>query len=440
MAAAVNRDYFEVTGRTPLCGTIQPQGNKNEAMPVLAACCLTDEPMFIENVPPIEDVRKVEEMLQHLGVSIAAREGDLRQTLTIHAEKDPGTDLAAEIAGKLRGSLTFAGPLLARCGRVLLRRPGGDKIGRRRLDTHFMALEALGVRIRELDDGLELKARKMKGADILLDEASVTATENTVMAAVLAEGKTTIRNAASEPHVQGLCRLLIKMGAKIQGVGSNILEIQGVKKLKGCRYRIGPDYLEVGSFISLAACTKGEILIKDADLASLRMIRMNFERLGIKTVPQGRDLLVPAKQSRKIQTDLGGAIPKIDDSPWPGFPADMTSVALVTATQCRGTVLIHEKMFESRLYFTDPLINMGAAIVLCDPHRAVVIGPEKLRKARLVSPDIRAGMAMLIAALCAEGTSTIENVQQIDRGFADIDTRLQKLGARIERHSYVAES
>jgi len=425
-----------VTGRTPLTGTIQPQGNKNEALPVLAACCLTEEPMYIENVPPIEDVRKVEEMLDHLGVSITAREGELRQTLTIVAAKKPGNDLTVETAGKLRGSLTFAGPLIARCGSVTLRRPGGDRIGRRRLDTHFMALEALGVRIRETEEGIHLKARKLVGADILLDEASVTATENTVMAAVLAEGKTTIRNAASEPHVQGLCRLLNKMGAKIKGIGSNILEIQGVKRLSGTRHRLGPDYLEVGSFIALAACTRGELLIKDADLPNLRMIRLNFQRLGIETIAQGRNLLVPAKQKRKIVPDWGGAIPKIDDGPWPGFPADMTSVALVTATQCRGTILIHEKMFESRLYFTDPLINMGAAIVLCDPHRAVVIGPEKLRRARLVSPDIRAGMAMLIAALSAEGTSTIDNVIQIDRGFAHIDSRLQALGAKIQRHHY----
>ncbi|MGF1679175.1 MAG: UDP-N-acetylglucosamine 1-carboxyvinyltransferase [Candidatus Methylacidiphilales bacterium] len=432
----MKRDYFEVTGKTPLYGTIQPQGNKNEAMPVLAACCLSDEPVHIENVPPIEDVKKVEEMLEHLGVSIQAREGDLRQTLTLHAANTPTPDLSNETAGKLRGSLTFAGPLLARCGRVLLRRPGGDRIGRRRLDTHFMALQALGVTIRETNDALELKTSGLKGADILLDEASVTATENTVMAAVLAEGKTVIRNAASEPHVQGLCRLLVRMGAKIKGIGSNILEIQGVKKLHGARHRIGPDYLEVGSFISLAACTRGEILIKDADLPNLRMIRLQFSRLGIETIAQGRDLLVPAKQTRRIVSDWGGAIPKIDDAPWPGFPADMTSVALVTATQCKGTVLIHEKMFESRLYFTDPLINMGAAIVLCDPHRAVVIGPEKLRRARLVSPDIRAGMAMLIAALCAEGTSTIDNVIQIDRGFAHIDERLRALGAKITRMRY----
>ncbi|MEM6822605.1 MAG: UDP-N-acetylglucosamine 1-carboxyvinyltransferase [Verrucomicrobiota bacterium] len=436
MPSAVHRDYFEVTGRTPLTGTIQAQGNKNEAMPILAACCLTDEPMHIENVPPIEDVKLVEEMLKHLGVSIHAREGELRQTLTIQAEKKPISNLSSEIAGKLRGSLTFAGPLLARCGRIMLPRPGGDRIGRRRLDTHFLALEALGARVKDTEDGLEIKARKLVGADILLDEASVTATENAVMAAVMAEGKTILRNAASEPHVQGLCRLLNKMGAKIQGIGSNILEIQGVKKLNGARHRIGPDYLEVGSFISLAACTRGELLIKDADLPNLRMIRMNFERLGIQTIPQGRDLLVPVKQKRKIVSDFGGAIPKIDDAPWPGFPADMTSVALVTATQCRGTILIHEKMFESRLYFTDPLINMGAAIVLCDPHRAVVIGPEKLRRARLASPDIRAGMAMLIAALCAEGTSRIDNVIQIDRGFAHIDARLQSIGAKISRYSY----
>ncbi|MEO0453814.1 MAG: UDP-N-acetylglucosamine 1-carboxyvinyltransferase [Verrucomicrobiota bacterium] len=428
-------ERFRITGRAPISGTVQPQGNKNEAMPVMAAACLTDEPVIIENLPPIEDVVILETIIKHLGANVEMRESGLRQTVTIEAKDRINPDLSKELGSRLRGSITLAGPLLARCGKVHLPRPGGDKIGRRRLDTHMQALTALGAKIKETDTGFDIRARKLKGADILLDEASVTATENAVCAATLAEGKTIIRNAASEPHVQGLCRLLCKMGAKIEGIGSNILTIRGVKSLHGARHRIGPDYLEVGSFISLAAVTKGELLIKDADLPNLKMIRMIFSRLGITTIEQGRDLLVPAKQKLRIVNDMGGATPRIDDAPWPGFPADMTSVALVTATQCKGTILIHEKMFESRLYFTDPLIGMGARVVLCDPHRAVVIGPERLRGSRLVSPDIRAGMAMLIAALCADGESIIENIVQIDRGFASIDTRLKALGAKIERES-----
>ncbi|MDZ4788303.1 MAG: UDP-N-acetylglucosamine 1-carboxyvinyltransferase [Blastochloris sp.] len=433
MAEARPKDFFKIHGRHPLSGVIRPQGNKNEAMPLLAAACMTDEPVHLTNIPQIEDVSLMLEILRKLGVSVDVKmEGD-EQVVTINAAKKPSHVLPLELSSRLRGSVTFAGPLLARCGKVFLPRPGGDRIGRRRLDTHMLALEALGAKIKESREGFELSGRTLKGADILLDEASVTGTENAVCAAVLAQGTTTLRNAASEPHVQGLCRMLVSMGAKIEGIGSNILVIQGVKKLHGTTFRVSPDYLEVGSFISLAAVTRGEILIKDADIPNLRMIRLIFSRLGIQTIEQGKDLLVPAKQKMKIQMDLGGAIPKIEDAPWPAFPADMTSVALVTATQCKGTILIHEKMFESRLYFTDPLINMGARIVLCDPHRAVVIGPERLRGSRLVSPDIRAGMAMLIAALCAEGDSEIQNIVQIDRGFSRIDERLKSLGARIER-------
>lgn len=424
---------FHVTGRTPLRGTIRPQGNKNEAMPLLAACCLTDEPVTLENLPPIEDVRNLMQILEELGVQIRHEKQGNGDTVTVHASRKPGHELPGALSSKLRGSVTLAGPLLARCGSVFLPQPGGDKIGRRRLDTHMLALQALGARIKAHKNGFELRGRHLTGADILLDEASVTATENAVCAAVLAEGETLLRNAASEPHVQGLCRLLVKMGARIDGIGSNILQIKGVKKLHGARHRIGPDYLEVGSFIALAAVTRGEVLIQDADIPNLRMIRLMFSRLGIDCIEQGPDLLVPARQKMRVVTDLGGATPRIEDAPWPGFPADMTSVALVTATQCRGTMLIHEKMFESRLYFTDGLIGMGARIVLCDPHRAVVIGPERLRGARLVSPDIRAGMAMLIAALCADGESEIQNIGQIDRGFSQIDTRLRSLGAKIER-------
>lgn len=431
MSPHASQAAFRVHGRTPLRGTIQPQGNKNEAMPVLAACCLTDEPVTLDNLPPIEDVQVLLEILTTLGLRVDA---PAHGPATIHAEKKPAHHLPPALSSRLRGSVTLAGPLLARCGAVFLPHPGGDKIGRRRLDTHILALQALGAKVKIHREGYELRARRLTGADILLDETSVTATENAVMAAVLAHGETTLRNAASEPHVQGLCRLLVRMGAKIEGIGSNILHIKGVKKLHGTRHRIGPDYLEVGSFISLAALTRGEILIQDADLPNLRMIRLVFSRLGIECIDQpGGALLVPAKQRLRIATDLGGATPRIEDAPWPGFPADMTSVALVTATQCRGTVLIHEKMFESRLYFTDGLIGMGARIVLCDPHRAVVIGPERLRGARLVSPDIRAGMAMLIAALCAEGESEIHNIIQIDRGFSHIDERLRSLGAKIER-------
>lgn len=433
MDSQTGRAAFEVTGRTPLSGVITPQGNKNEAMPVLAACCLTDEPVILENLPEIEDVALMQEIIRALGGSIEPVEGAPRTTVRVQIGRKPNPELPLNLSAKLRGSVTLAGPLLARCGRVFLPRPGGDRIGRRRLDTHMLALEAMGAKVTLKPEGFEIVARKLKGADILLDEASVTGTENAVCAAVLAKGTTILRNAASEPHVQGLCHLLNKMGARIRGIGSNSLEIEGAAKLHGATHRIGPDYLEVGSFIALAAVTKGEILIHDADVPNLRMIRLIFQRLGIETIPQGGSLLVPKKQKRKVVADLGGAIPKIDDAPWPGFPADMTSVALVTATQCRGTVLIHEKMFESRLYFTDPLIGMGAGIVLCDPHRAVVIGPSPLRGARLVSPDIRAGMAMLIAALCAEGHSLIENIGQIDRGFSDIEGRLGSLGAKIRR-------
>lgn len=427
------RARFFVTGRTPLNGKIKPQGNKNEALPVLSACCLTDEPVTLDNLPDIQDVYVQQEILKSLGVSVERDDPRHHLTVHVHAEKKPKWELPQNLAAQQRGGVTLAGPVLARCGRVFLPRPGGDKIGRRRLDTHLLALQALGAQIKVRPNGYELQANKLTGADILLDETSVTATENAVCAAVLAQGVTVIRNAASEPHVQGLCRMLVKMGAKIQGIGSNILEIRGVKKLHGTKHRIGPDYLEVGSFISLAAVTKGEVLIEDADIPNLRMIRLIFSRLGIQTIEQGKDLLVPAKQKLRILSDLGGAIPRIEDAPWPGFPADMTSVALVTATQCKGTLLVHEKLFESRLYFTDPLIGMGARIVLCDPHRAVVIGPERLRAAKLTSPDIRAGMAMLIAALCAEGESEIQNIIQIERGYSNIDERLRQLGAKIIR-------
>jgi UDP-N-acetylglucosamine 1-carboxyvinyltransferase len=432
MSAQTSNSIFLVSGGVPLSGEITPQGNKNEALPLLAASCLTDQPMTLENLPGIEDVSAMIEILRSLGVVVDAAG---HSTVTVHAQSQPKSELPAALSARLRGSVTLAGPLLARTGRVFLPKPGGDRIGRRRLDTHVMALQALGAEVTVHAEGIELRCEKLKGADILLDEASVTATENAICAASLAKGRTVLRNAACEPHVQGLCLMLSEMGANIEGIGSNVLRIEGVDRLRGARHRIGPDYLEVGSFISLAAVTGGQLLVKDVKHEDLRMILQVYGKLGIRAIPQGNDLLVPAGQSLEIANDLGEAVPTIDDAPWPAFPADMTSVALITATQCKGTVLIHEKMYESRLFFVDSLIAMGARIILCDPHRAVIMGPAKLHGARLSSPDIRAGITMLIAALCAEGKSVIQNIGQIDRGFERIDERLRKLGAQIERVS-----
>ncbi|MDH5681279.1 MAG: UDP-N-acetylglucosamine 1-carboxyvinyltransferase, partial [Spirochaetota bacterium] len=340
------------------------------------------------------------------------------------------------LARKLRGSFTLVAPLLSRCSRAHFPKPGGDKIGRRRIDTHLHALEALGATVEVTSQGYEFKNGKgLLGADILLDEASVTATENAIMAASLAKGTTIIRNAASEPHVQQLCQFINSLGGRISGIGSNILTIEGVTELGGGEHRIAADYLEVGSFIGLAAVTGSKLRIKDAGLPYLRMILKVFEKLGIRVVTEGEDIIVPEEQSLEIVSDYHGAITKIDDAPWPGFPADLTSIALVVATQCQGTVLIFEKMFESRLFFVDKLINMGAKIVLCDPHRAVVIGPNSLVGDELTSPDIRAGVALLIAALSAKGQSVIHNVVEIDRGYENIDLRLKSIGARIERVS-----
>lgn len=432
MGGALRGGVFRVTGGVPLSGEVTPQGNKNEALPALAVCCLTAEPVRLENLPAIEDVDVMLRILAAVGVSV--EEEPAQQAVQVRAAADPHPQLPVDLCARLRGSVTLAGPLLARCGRVFLPLPGGDKIGRRRLDTHLQVFQELGAEITATGHGYEIAARRLRGADIWMEEASVTATENAVCAAALAEGETTLRNAASEPHVQNVCHLLNRMGARIEGIGSNVLRITGVPALRGCAHRIGPDYQEIGSFIALAAVTRGRLLIRQAGVAHLRMIRAAFHRLGVRTETVGEDdLLIPAEQTLRIVSDWGGAVPKIDDAPWPGFPADLTSVALVTATQCAGTVLIHEKMYESRLYFTDSLISMGARIILCDPHRAVVIGPDRLRGARLNSPDIRAGMAMLIAALCAEGESLIQNIIQIDRGFANLDQRLRQLGARLQR-------
>lgn len=435
----MSSEIFRVRGGHPLNGTIRPQGNKNEALPVLAAACLTDQPMRFENLPDIEDARQMIEILRAIGVEVRYPVDGRFDTVELRATSNPQSDIPLALSSLLRGSVTLAGPLLARTGRVFLPRPGGDRIGRRRLDTHVLALQALGARVKVFPDGYELTADRLTGADILLDEASVTGTENAVCAAVYAEGDTIIRHAACEPHVQGLCNMLVNMGAVIDGIGSNVLRIRGGRTLHGTTHRIGPDYLEVGSFLALSAVTGGDVWIEDPDIASMRMIRLVFSRLGIEAREEMKDgqlcLHVPPDQSLEIAMDLGGAIPHIDSAPWPGFPADMTSVALVTATQCKGTVLLHEKLFESRLFFTDRLISMGARIVLCDPHRAVIMGPTPLFGAVVSSPDIRAGMAMLIAALCAQGESVIQNVGQIDRGFSHIDARLRALGADLVRQN-----
>ena len=432
--ASTNGSKFLVHGGKPIQGEIEPQGNKNEAMPLMAAVCLTDQPVTLQNIPQIEDVRLMEEILHELGLSSSESEPtQVRRTLTLQSKANPKSTIQPELGSRLRGSVTLAGPLLARTGQVTLPRPGGDRIGRRRLDTHLQIFSALGAQITDIRDGIQIKAKNLKGADILLDEASVTATENGLCAAVLAEGTTVLHNAASEPHVQALGNLLNAMGAKVSGIGTNTLTIEGVKSLKGATHRISADYLEAGSFLALAAVTGGELKIKNTAPQNMRMILQTFGRLGIQTEVKGQDIFVPKGQSLEVEKEFGGAVPHIADAPWPGFPADMTSVALVTATQCKGTVLIHEKLFESRLFFVDGLLEMGARIILCDPHRAVVLGSDKLRGAKLASPDIRAGMALLIAALCADGESEIRNITQIDRGFSCIEERLSALGAQIER-------
>ena len=420
---------FVVEGGHPLRGTIRPAGNKNAALPVLAATLLTDEPVVLDNVPKIRDVLTLLELLDRLG---AQSEWIGPNRVRVHAKEVEASELEPSLAARIRASILLAGPMLARVGRMLLPLPGGDVIGRRRVDTHFLALSRLGARVESVG-GYRIETDGLRGTDVFLDEPSVTATENAIMAAALAKGNTRRRNAAAEPHVQDLCNLLVAMGARISGIGTHILEIEGVDRLHGCEYRIGSDHIEVGSFIGLAAVTRGEITIQDAAVEHLDSTLLAFERLGIRCEIQGEDLFVPADQDREIRMDLGGHIPKIDDGPWPAFPADLTSIALVVATQCRGTILIHEKMFESRMFFADKIIGMGARIVLCDPHRAVVVGPSRLHAGVVESPDIRAGMALLIAALGAEGESHIFNIGQIERGYERIDERLKALGARIER-------
>jgi len=432
--AASNPEYmsavqFIVEGGQRLSGSIRPAGNKNAALPIVAATLLTDQPVQLHNVPRIRDIETLVELVRTTG---AECEWNGPNSLRVHAKSVQAADLDPKMCARIRASILLAAPLLARCGTVTLSPPGGDVIGRRRLDTHFHVLQALGAEY-ELGERFRFTAKALVGADVFLDEPSVTATENALMAAVAAKGRTILRNAASEPHVQDLARFLVALGARIEGIGSNVYTIDGGMPLGSATHEIGPDHIEVGSFIGLAAVTRSEIRIQRAGVEHLRSTLMGFERLGISCIIDGDDLIVPAKQSRVIQSDLGGHVPKLEDQPWPAFPADVMSIAIVTATQCEGMILMHEKMFESRLYFTDKLVSMGARIVLCDPHRAIVSGPTKLRGSTVESPDIRAGMAMLLAALCADGTSVINNAQQIERGYERIEERLGALGARIRR-------
>ena len=424
-------EKFVIEGGQPLSGTIVPSGNKNAALPVLAATLLTAEEIVLRNIPCVRDVEAMLELLRALGVTAEWREENV---VAVCAAEVTTTQLDAALAERIRASFLLAGPLLARFGAAQMPPPGGDVIGRRRLDPHLDAFRALGVSVTSGPSGYELRAPEgLRACDFFMDEPSVMATENALMAAALTPGSTVIHNVASEPHVQDMCRLLLQMGARIEGIGSNVVVVHGSEELGGADHAIGPDYIEVASFIALAACTGGELRIRDIQRSDLRMTQLAFERLGCRIEYEGDAVVVPAAQRLRVRDDDGDAVSKIEDGPWPAFPADLTSIALAMATQAEGMVLIHEKMFENRLFFVDKLVSMGARVLLCDPHRAVVSGPSRLHGQRMESPDIRAGMAMLIAALCAEGTSEIGNVRQIDRGYERIDERLRALGARVDR-------
>ena len=422
-------ESFVIEGAQPLHGRVRAAGNKNGALPILAACLLTEEPVVLSNVPRIRDVETMLELLADVGAEV---DWQGPNELRVQAADVRKVELDEELCSRIRASILLAGPLLARCGRAVVPPPGGDVIGRRRVDVHIDALRDLGAEI-EAGRRYTMRTPGLAGSHVFLDEASVTGTENTIMAAVTARGETVIGNAACEPHVQDLCRFLVGLGARIQGISSNVLRIEGVERLRGGEFRIGPDHIEVASFIGLGAITPGEIVVEDVRPEDLVAMRPMLDRLGMEIEVEGTSVRVPDGQELLVQDDLGGAIPTLDDGPWPQFPADLTSIALAVATQAKGTVLIFEKMFENRLFFVDKLVSMGARIILCDPHRAVVTGPARLYGQRMASPDIRAGMAMLIASLCAEGTSTIGNVGEIDRGYERIDERLRQLGAQIER-------
>jgi UDP-N-acetylglucosamine 1-carboxyvinyltransferase len=424
-------EKFIIEGGYPLSGTMVPAGNKNAALPALAACLLTGEEVVLRNIPRIRDVEAMIQLLERLGVKVEWRDDNV---VSLRADEVVSTEVDAEWSDRIRASFLLAGPLLARFGNADMPPPGGDVIGRRRLDPHLDAFRALGADV-QFDRWFHLRAPSggLRACDFFMDEPSVMASENALMAAALTPGSTVIHNAASEPHVQDLARLLMQMGARIEGIGSNLMIVHGQESLGGADYAIGPDYIEVGSFIALAACTGGELRIRDVVPEDLRMTRLAFERLGCQIRFEGGDVVVPPGQRLRIKDDEGDAISKLEDGPWPAFPADLTSIAVAMATQAEGMVLIHEKMFENRLFFVDKLVSMGARVIVCDPHRAVVSGPSRLHGERMESPDIRAGMAMLIAALCAQGTSEIGNIRQIDRGYERIDERLRSLGARIER-------
>jgi UDP-N-acetylglucosamine 1-carboxyvinyltransferase len=426
-------EKFVIEGGVPLSGTVVPAGNKNAALPLLACSLLTDEEVVLHNVPRIRDVEAMVALLADLGVRV---EWLADNTVSLRAADITKTDVAPELAERIRASVLVGGPLLARFGGALLPPPGGDVIGRRRLDPHLDAFRALGATVEaERDIRLSTSDGGLRAVDFFMDEPSVMATENALMAAALVDGTTVIRNAASEPHVQDVARMLNKMGAAIEGIGSNVMQVHGMQRLGGCEHTVTPDHIEIASFMALAGVTGGELRIKDCVGEDLRMIRLAFKRLGLGSEMDDGDVLVPGGQKLVVERDAGDYQSKIEDGPWPAFPADLTSIAVALATQAEGSVLIFEKMFENRLFFVDKLISMGAEITICDPHRAIVIGPRRLRAQRLSSPDIRAGMAMLIAALCAQGTSEIHNIREIDRGYERIDERLRELGARIERVS-----
>jgi UDP-N-acetylglucosamine 1-carboxyvinyltransferase len=424
-------EKFVIEGGVPLSGTIVPAGNKNAALPLLACSLLTDEEVVLHNVPHIRDVEAMLSLLADLGVNVRRRGGN---TVALNAGAVEKTQVDARFAERIRASFLAAGPLLARHGSAVMPPPGGDVIGRRRLDPHLDAFRALGATVEHgRDIHLSAPAGGLRACDFFMDEPSVMATENALMAAALTPGTSVIRNAASEPHVQDLARMIVKMGAAVEGIGSNVMHVHGLGSLGGCEHSVSPDHIEIASFMALAGVTGGELRIKGCVADDLRMIRLVFQRLGLRSELVDGDCLVPGGQQLKVARDAGDYQSKVEDGPWPAFPADLTSIAVALATQADGSVLIFEKMFENRLFFVDNLILMGAEITICDPHRVIVIGPRRLRGERLSSPDIRAGMAMLIAALCAEGTSEIHNVQQIDRGYERIDERLRALGARIER-------